>query len=218
MLKNISLIFSIIALLLAGAALILQQRSSGEKIIALSERVARIEQDVEEIFNRPAHSNANSKLQNTLAFTVLRAELEKMKKEITAMRTNIVGGTAQKEAISNICVEEQAHRWEDMASTLSTKFMAGFTGGLQKIALDDDVRESIVGSYNTLLQDTTANQVDWMKGRIDATELSERMGTSAVDFRSVLDENVSPRLSKKILILAFPDPGLRSQLFPRDKR
>jgi len=218
MFKNISLIFSVVALTISATLLFFQYTGKEDDLGTLSKRVDNLERDVDELFNRPSQGEKSDDLQNTLAFTVLREELEKMKKELASMRIDIVGGTAQKEAISNICQESQAHKWEDLASTLSPKFMSGFTRGVETLGLDEDTKESIISAYNNMLQDITDNQVAWMKGRIDATELSNRMSASALDFKSALDATVSPRLVKRILIIAFPDPAQRSQLFQGEKR
>ena len=86
------------------------------------------------------------------------------------------------------------------------------------MGLEEETKESIISAYNNVLQDTTDNQVAWMKGRIDASELSNRMSASATDFRTVLEGVVAPRFVKRILIVAFPDPAVRSQLFQGESR
>ena len=219
MFKNISFILSIVAFLISiTVALLLYSGGGSAERVELQKRVARVEQDVDDLFSRSSQGKPENKLENSLAFSVLRAELKKMKQELAAIRTGIVGGTAQRQAISDICGNQQANRWADMAATLSDKFLTGFSKGLSTISMDEDTRESVLSAYNGLLQDTSSNQVTWMKGGIDATELSKRMVESASEFRSLLENSVSPPLINKILVLAFPDPTMRAQLFPREKK
>lgn len=220
MFRNISSVLSVIALLISIAIALLWYRESGDSVerVQLQKRVVRLEQDIDELFTRSSQGKPENKLENSLAFSVLREELKKMKEELAIIRTSIVGGTAQRQAISDICGAQQADRWADMAATLSDKFLTGFSKGLSTVSIDEETRESVLSAYNGILQDTSSNQVAWMKGKIDATELSERMVDSAAEFRLLLENSVSPSLVNKILVLAFPDPTMRAQLFSRERK
>lgn len=214
MLKYISPLFSFIALILSLTVLgmwLNTEYNSTE--LTINDKVTRLEQDVEELYALTSTKGANTALQNTLAFSVLRSELQSMKKEIKLMHRDLVGGRAQEQAISAICGKQQANRWKDMASVMASKFISGFTKGIATLPIDEPTKNALLTAYDTMLQDTSANQIAWMEGGLDAAKLSERMVTSAVDFRSFLEESLSPTLVNKTLIIAFPDPAMRSQLF-----
>ncbi len=213
MAAKISLFLSLVALILSGFSLFLAMKQPADMTSHTERRLSALERDVDELFSKTdSEKNSSNSIQKTLAFSVLRNELNTLKKEIADLRTGIVGGTAQKRAIADICSERQATLWKDAASTMSNQLMNAFTTGMDSLpSVDDDAKEIIEKAYSVMMQNTISNQTAWMKGEIDAKEMSERIKDSAQEFKATV-EQLAPEQAGKILMIAFPTPESRAAL------